>query len=76
MAVQTSGGMLSLSTAEAEYYSASEAGVDVTYLRRLTEDMGFEQKEPAVLLEDNMACVFIQGVQVKGAVRGGKDGRT
>jgi hypothetical protein len=30
-----------LSTAEAEYYSASTAGSDVLYLRRLLEQLGF-----------------------------------
>ena len=54
----------SLSTAEAEYYAASESGVDITYLRRLMCDMGYEQKEPTILWEDNMACIFMSRTSV------------
>ena len=35
-----------LSTAEAEYYSASTASTDAIYLRNLLENMGFAQKSP------------------------------
>ncbi len=35
-----------LSTAEVEYYSASTAGSEVLYLRKLPERMGFAQKSP------------------------------
>ena len=34
---------VSLSTAEAEYYSASEMAIEVLYLRNLLANMGFEQ---------------------------------
>jgi hypothetical protein len=46
-----------LSTAEAEYYSASAAGVDVLYLRNLLERLGFAQKDPTQVFEDNTACI-------------------
>ena len=34
---------VSLSTAEADYYSASEMAIEVLYLRNLLAIMGFEQ---------------------------------
>jgi hypothetical protein len=44
-----------LSTAEAEYYSASTAGSEVLYLRKLLERMGFAQTSPTP--GDNTACI-------------------
>ena len=46
-----------LSTAEAEYYSASTAATDVLYLRNLLERMGFAQPQPTPVYEDNTACI-------------------
>ena len=46
-----------LSTAEAEYYSASAAATEVIYLRNLLENMGFAQKSPTQVYEDNTACI-------------------
>ena len=37
---------VALSTAEAEYYSASLGAAEVIYLRQLLRDMGFEPKSP------------------------------
>jgi hypothetical protein len=48
-----------LSTAEAEYYAASVAGVEITYMRRILEEMGYPQHEPTVTYEDNMACIYM-----------------
>ena len=45
-----------LSTAEAEYYSASEMAIDVLYLRNLLANMGFEQATDTPVYEDNAAC--------------------
>jgi hypothetical protein len=45
-----------LSTAEAEYYSAS-AGSDVLYLRKLLGQLGFTQQSPTPVYEDNTACI-------------------
>ena len=46
-----------LSTAEAEYYSASTAGCEVLYLRDLLRRLGFGQKKPTPGYEDNAACI-------------------
>ncbi len=46
-----------LSTAEAEYYSASTAATEVLYLRNLLERMGFAQSKPTPVYEDNTACI-------------------
>lgn len=53
-----------LSTAEVEYYSASVAGVDITYHRRLMEEMGHEQLAPTVTWEDNVACIYMSRTSV------------
>ncbi len=46
-----------LSTAEAEYYSASTAATEVLYIRNLLENMGFAEQKPTPLYEDNTACI-------------------
>ena len=48
---------ISLSTAEAEYYSASSAAVEVIYLRYLLKNMGFAPKKWTPVYEDNNACI-------------------
>eukprot|EP00961_Rhodomonas_salina_P180723 2439154-Rhodomonas_salina.1 len=53
-----------LSTAEAEYYAASVAGTDVTYMRRVLSDLCYEQLAPTVLWEDNMACIYMSQTSV------------
>ncbi len=47
----------SVSTAKAEYYSASTAGSEVLYLCKLLERMGFAQTSITPVYEDNMACI-------------------
>jgi hypothetical protein len=46
-----------VSTAEANYYSASMAGCEVLYLLALLHHLGFEQKKPTQVYEDNTACI-------------------
>ena len=55
MAVQDA--KVSLSTAEAEYYSASEMAIEVLYLRNLLENMGFLPAIDTPVYEDNTACI-------------------
>eukprot|EP00961_Rhodomonas_salina_P282076 3811537-Rhodomonas_salina.1 len=53
-----------LSTAEAEYYAASVAVTDVTYVLSVLCNLGYEQLEPTVLWEDNMACIYMSQTSV------------
>jgi hypothetical protein len=46
-----------LSTAEAEYYSASTAATEVMYIRALLDHMGFGQRQTTPVFEDNNACI-------------------
>ncbi len=48
---------VSLSIAEAEYYAASEMGIEILYLRNLLGTMGFTQKPDTPVYEDNTACI-------------------
>jgi hypothetical protein len=48
---------VALSTAEAEYYSASSAAIEVIYLRYLLQNMGFAPKQWTPVYEDNNACI-------------------
>ena len=48
---------VALSTAEAEYYSASLGAAEVIYLRQLLRDMGFEPKSRTPVYEDNTVCI-------------------
>ncbi len=46
-----------VSTAEAEHYSAPMAGCKVLYLQALLHSLGFAQKKPTPVYEDNTACI-------------------
>ena len=48
---------VSLSTAESEWYAASEAGKEILYLRFILHDFGFSQKGPTPLYEDSRAVI-------------------
>ncbi len=50
---------IALSTAEAEFYSASEIAVKIIYLHNLIRNMGLPQADdtPVYQYEDNTACI-------------------
>ena len=48
---------VSLWTAEAEYYAASEMAIEVLYLRNLLANMGFAEQPNTPVYEDNTACI-------------------
>ena len=48
---------VSLSTAEAEYYAASEMAIEVMYLHSLLANMGFAEQPNTPVYEDNTACI-------------------
>ena len=50
---------VSLSTSEAKFVAASQAGQEALYLRETLKDFGYEQKKAPEIYEDNLACVAI-----------------
>ena len=48
---------ISLSTAEDEYYAASEMAIEIIYLRNLLHNMGFKPDDDTPVYEDNTACI-------------------
>ena len=46
-----------LSTAEAEFISATRCGQEACHLRMMLEFLGFPQTQPTVIFEDNNACI-------------------
>jgi hypothetical protein len=50
--------VVAISSFESEWYSASICGCEVKAMRRLLEEVGFNQTEPTTLLEDNAACIY------------------
>ena len=48
---------VSLSSAEAEYYSASEMAVEIIYLRNLLSSMRLQGDDDTQVFEDNTACI-------------------
>ena len=48
---------VSLSTAESEWYAASEAGKELLYLRIIMREFGFPQLGPMYLYEDSRAVI-------------------
>ena len=49
--------MIALSTGEAEYISLCDAAKMASWIRQLFCELGFEQKQPTVIFEDNQACI-------------------
>ncbi len=60
---------IALSTAEAEYYSASEIAVEIIYLRNLIRNMGLPQEDDTPVYEDNTACIEWENHIISGRER-------
>ena len=54
---------VALSSTEAEFVSASDAGKYALYLRSILTDLGFHQSDPTTLLIDNTGAVFMVEAQ-------------
>ena len=54
---------IALSSTEAEFVSASDAGKHAIYLRSILTDLGFTQSDPTTLLIDNTGAVFMVDAQ-------------
>jgi len=48
---------VSLSTSEAKFVAASQAGQEALYLRETLKDLGYQQHNATEIYEDNLACV-------------------
>jgi hypothetical protein len=48
---------VALSSAEAEYAALCEAAREIIFLRNLLSELGFEQRSPTLVHQDNQACV-------------------
>ena len=48
---------VSLSSTESEYIAAATAVQQIKWCRALLRDLGFPQKSPTIVLEDNQACI-------------------
>jgi len=48
---------VSLSTSEAKFVAASQAGKEALYLRETLKDFGYQQQNATEVYEDNLACV-------------------
>jgi hypothetical protein len=61
--------VMALSPAEAEFIAASSMVQKVIYARRLLEQLGFSQPEPAPVYEDNTMCIKWSEGSVGGSYR-------
>ena len=52
-------GGVTLSSAEAEFVAASQAGQEAVYLRALLKGVGKAQRAPTEIWEDNAACILM-----------------
>jgi hypothetical protein len=50
--------VVSISSFESEWYSASIASCEIAVVRRLLEEMDRKQVKPTVVFEDNAACIY------------------
>ena len=58
---------VALSTAEAEYVALSRATQEVLWLRQMLADIGFPQRSPTVVYEDNAAALIMANTPVTTA---------
>jgi len=54
---------IALSSTEAEFMAACDAGKTILYLRTILEEMGVEQHEATVLYEDNQGALMMANAQ-------------
>jgi len=49
--------LVTLSSTESEYVALCEAAREAMWLRRLLQDIGFKQKEPTIMWQDNKSTI-------------------
>jgi len=52
-------GIVALSSTEAEYSAAAEAGKEICWMRNLLSEMGFKSNEPSSLHIDNQSTIQV-----------------
>jgi len=61
---------VALSSTEAEFIAASNATQEVVWMRLLLKDMGYYQKGPTKLFEDNQSCIkFIENEKASARIK-------
>ena len=54
-----------ISSTESEFYSASQCALKCVYVCRIMSLLGFEQKSPTLIAQDNNACIYLtQGARM------------
>jgi hypothetical protein len=48
-----------INSPESEFYSVSQCTVECVYLHRLMEQIGYAQKSPTLIAQDNMTCIYL-----------------
>jgi len=61
-------GGVTLSSSEAQFVDASQAGQEVVYLRVLLRGFGYTHNKPTEIWEDNTSCIMIHSPH-KGRVK-------
>jgi hypothetical protein len=61
--------LVNLSTCEREFVTLCSAIWELRYLRKLVADLGYEQKKPMIIWEDNKACIIVVKGEVSSAGR-------
>ena len=51
--------VVALSSSEAEFYAASNCACDVSAMRMMTGQLGFDQTEPTIVFKDNWECIYL-----------------
>jgi len=51
--------IVALSSSEAEFYAVSLAACEIEYLRKMLDGLGFPQKGPTMLYEDNQGTIYM-----------------
>jgi hypothetical protein len=51
---------VTLSSSEAEFVAASQAGEEIVHLRVLLKGLGYTQKKPTEIWEDNASCIMMR----------------
>ena len=49
--------LVTLSSTESEYVALCEAARETVWLRRLLDDIGFPQRDPTILMQDNLSTI-------------------